>query len=128
MFAVRVARLRGAPAMVASVFDPLPRSGRWGTVLLLDGNLGIGGDPAALLARVRTLLRPGGRVLAELDRPGVRSHAVGLRLVVGERATGPVPWAVVGVDSLPEMAERAGLCLTSLWTAADRWFARLDRP
>ncbi len=48
--AVAIAHCRGARAIRASVFDELPGSGRWRTALLLDGNIGIGGDPAALLA------------------------------------------------------------------------------
>src|SRR5206468_10570518 len=47
--AVRLARSRGAMVLQRSVFDPLPRPGGWGTALLLDGNVGIGGDPGRLL-------------------------------------------------------------------------------
>src|SRR5207244_2901221 len=56
--AVSLARSRGAAVLQRSVFDPLPRSGGWGTALLLDGNVGIGGDPARLLRRVGSLIRP----------------------------------------------------------------------
>src|SRR4029453_1954232 len=42
-----VARPRGALVLLRSVFDPIPGEGRWGTVLLLDGNVGIGGDERA---------------------------------------------------------------------------------
>ena len=56
--AVRVARLRGAPAIEACVFERIPGAGTWGSALLLDGNIGIGGAPVALLARLRELLRP----------------------------------------------------------------------
>ncbi|UFR00777.1 class I SAM-dependent methyltransferase [Streptomyces sp. Go40/10] len=55
----------GGQALRRSVFDPLPGEGRWGTVLLMDGNIGIGGDPRALLDRVARLLRPGGLLIAE---------------------------------------------------------------
>ena len=61
--AVRVARLRGAPAIEASVFERIPGAGTWGSALLLDGNIGIGGAPDARLARLRELLRPDGEVL-----------------------------------------------------------------
>lgn len=62
-----VARTRGlgGAALLRSVFDPLPGEGRWGTLLLLDGNIGIGGDPAALLARAADLLGVGGLLIAE---------------------------------------------------------------
>jgi SAM-dependent methyltransferase len=61
-----VARTKGtgAPVLCRSVFDRLPGEGRWGTALLADGNIGIGGDPGALLHRVRQLLAPGA------ERPG----------------------------------------------------------
>jgi SAM-dependent methyltransferase len=49
--AVRQTLARGVPALLRSVFDALPGEGRWGTVLLADGNIGIGGDPVALLDR-----------------------------------------------------------------------------
>lgn len=47
-----------------------PAKGGWGHVLLADGNIGIGGDPAALLRRTVSLLRPDGTVLVELAPAG----------------------------------------------------------
>jgi 2-polyprenyl-3-methyl-5-hydroxy-6-metoxy-1,4-benzoquinol methylase len=44
--AVARAREAGAAALHRSVFDALPAQGRWATVLLADGNIGIGGRPA----------------------------------------------------------------------------------
>ena len=55
----------GGRALRRSVFEPLPGEGRWDTVLLMDGNIGIGGDPHALLRRVLRLVAPGGRLVAE---------------------------------------------------------------
>lgn len=43
---VRLARTRGAPVLRGSVFEDL--TGGWGTVLLLDGNIGIGGGRVLL--------------------------------------------------------------------------------
>ena len=63
--ALTVARRRGAPVLHRSIFERVPGQGRWGTALLLDGNIGIGGVPDALLRRVATLLRVNGRVLVE---------------------------------------------------------------
>ncbi|MGH9215053.1 MAG: methyltransferase domain-containing protein, partial [Acidimicrobiales bacterium] len=51
--AVAEAVRRRAAVLARSVFGPLPGEGRWGTVLLLDGSIGIGGDPEALLNRAR---------------------------------------------------------------------------
>ena len=57
-----LARVRGARVVEGSIFDASePRSSRWATALLLDGNIGIGGDPSALLPRVGQLLRPAAR-------------------------------------------------------------------
>ena len=56
--AVRLARRRGAEVVHGSVFGDVPARGGWRTALLLDGNIGIGGDPAALLARVAGVLAP----------------------------------------------------------------------
>ena len=58
--AVRQARRRGAPAMRGDVFAALPGEGRWNHVLLADGNIGIGGDPCALLARCVSLMAADG--------------------------------------------------------------------
>ena len=54
--AVRSARRRGAPAARVSVFADVPGDGDWATALLLDGNIGIGGEPVPLLTRVHALL------------------------------------------------------------------------
>jgi len=54
--AVACARAHGREVEQLSVFDPLPAEGAWSTALLFDGNIGIGGDPARLLTRVRELL------------------------------------------------------------------------
>ena len=49
--AVLLARSSGALALQRDVFGHLPATGRWATVLLADGNIGIGGDPLSLLRR-----------------------------------------------------------------------------
>ena len=43
-------------ALQRDLFDALPGEGRWETALLADGNVGIGGDPVALLRRTRELV------------------------------------------------------------------------
>jgi SAM-dependent methyltransferase len=124
--AVALARRRGAPVLRRSVFDPLPGEGAWATALLLDGNIGIGGAPASLMRRIRELLRDDGRVLAEVERPGIRSGALRVRIERGAHATSWFPWALVGADRLGSLAGRAGFELTELWTRSGRWFARLE--
>ena len=123
--AVRIAAGRGAPVLLRSVFDRLPDEGAWGSALLLDGNVGIGGDPVALLRRLRRVLRRGGRVLVEVDPPGTRTESFRAR-IEGARAGGWFPWATVGCDALRALAVASGLRLTELWTAEERWFGSLD--
>ncbi len=123
--AVRVARRRGAPAIEASVFAAIPGAGTWGSALLLDGNIGIGGAPEALLARLRELLRPGGEVLVELAPPGVAATCERISLELGERRSGAFAWAYVGVDAIAAPARAAGFMVAERWQHERRWFARL---
>jgi SAM-dependent methyltransferase len=135
--AVRLARFRGATALRRDVFEPLPGHGRWRNVLLADGNIGIGGDPAALLRRCRTLLARDGRLHIELAPPGARSwageavlstaeatrHQETPRGAAGEAA--PLRWAVVAADDLASLAATAAMRTLTTWTEAGRWFATL---
>lgn len=124
--AVQVARARGARVFEGSIFDALPaHTPAWSTALLLDGNIGIGGSPARLLARLRSLLAPGGEVLAELEAPGTPLRTGRVRLE-GTAAVSPwFPWARVGTDAIDGFAALAGLTVTETWEVQDRWFARL---
>lgn len=121
--AVRLARARGAAAAVGSVFGPVPGAGAWGTVVLLDGNLGIGGNPTALLVRIRTLLAEGGTVLCDVEPPGQPTRSLTLALA-GSTAP-PQPWAQVGADGLAGAAGPAGFVVRQRWSAEGRWFAEL---
>jgi SAM-dependent methyltransferase len=126
--ALALARANGAPVLERSIFARVPGARRWRTALLLDGNIGIGGDPAALLARTGELLIPGaGRVLVETAAPETRAVARTVRLEVG---AGLGPWfelSVVGLDALPDVARRAGFVVDVSWNVGDRWFASLSR-
>ncbi|MDX3093035.1 class I SAM-dependent methyltransferase [Streptomyces sp. ME19-03-3] len=126
--AVARTRQRGGSAVRRSVFDRLPGEGRWDTVLLMDGNVGIGGDPFALLTRLCALTAPGGRLLAE-----AAPHDADERLVVrvedGQGRHGrPFPWARLGVTVLLRTAEDAGWVTAGRWSAAGRSFVELRRP
>lgn len=125
--AVAAARRRGAQVLHRSVFDRLPHEGEWGTALLLDGNVGIGGDPEALLRRIRRLLAPGGRALVEVEPPGEVTRRLRVRAEVeGRPASGWFPWAIVGTDAVAGLARRTGFRSASTWHDATRWFARME--
>ncbi|MEU6096962.1 class I SAM-dependent methyltransferase [Streptomyces sp. NPDC047079] len=126
--AVARTRQRGAAAVRRSVFERLPREGHWGTVLLMDGNIGIGGDPVALLLRLRAVVAPGGRLLAEAAPHDVDEHLT-VRVEDAQGRHGrPFPWARLGTDALLRAADTAGWILTGRWTAEGRPFVELHRP
>ncbi len=107
------------------MFDPLPREGTWASVLLFDGNIGIGGDPSRLLARVRDLMAPDGCVIVELEPPGVHVEFGHVEFEVATGMVGIFPWCWVGCDEIGALAAGSGLRVDD-WRAVDgRWFARL---
>ncbi|MFH8771254.1 class I SAM-dependent methyltransferase [Streptomyces sp. NPDC017958] len=119
----------GGQALRRSVFDPLPGEGRWGTVLLMDGNIGIGGDPRALLHRMGQLLAPGGLLIAETDRLDLdeRTRVQVVDVAHGRALIGdPFPWARIGTPALLRLADRAvEWRAEAQWTAGDRRFVAL---
>lgn len=125
--AVAEAARRGAPVLQRSVFGQLPGEGRWGTALLLDGNVGIGGDPIGLLRRLATLLRPDGLVVAELARTGGCQQLV-VRLRVGPELGPRFPWATVDVDTWASVAADAGLRPGDVIEVGGRAFGTAVRP
>ncbi len=125
--AVALTRRRGTNALRHNVFDPLPGEGRWATVLLLDGNVGIGGDVDALLARVTALLAPDGRVIVEIDPDDVVDESAVVRFAVGDDPLGPpFRWCFVGLDALRSSARRCGLSVVDHWCSDGRHFAELQ--
>ncbi|MBI0381078.1 methyltransferase domain-containing protein [Streptomyces albiflaviniger] len=117
----------GGPALCRSVFEPLPGEGRWGTALLIDGNIGIGGDPRALLARVAQLMAPDGLLIVEAAAADV-DERLRVRLDDGRGDVGTAfPWARVGLRALLRHAHAAGWSPVEQWTARDRGFVSLRR-
>ena len=78
--AVRLARRRGAPVAHQSIFDAVPDTGRWRCGLLLDGSIGIGGNPESLLRRVSGVLSKRGRLLVETVHPQQASEDLHVRV------------------------------------------------
>ena len=125
--AVRATRARGGLAVRARLAERLPSEGRWGTVLLMDGNIGIGGDVGAVLRRCRQLLTAGGRVVAEVDGSPTRSDTRRVRLT--EAATGrsaDLEWTRMGTEPVKALASRLDLLLTEEWAAGGRVFLALQ--
>jgi SAM-dependent methyltransferase len=123
--AVELARRSGAPALRRDVFGPLPGAGRWSTVLLADGNVGIGGDPWRVLSRAGELLKNGGRCVAEFDC-GTRGVVQRWVRLESARTVGPwFRWASVGVDSARRLAGDVGLTITSTHAIGNRALATL---
>ncbi|MHA3024206.1 methyltransferase domain-containing protein [Mycobacterium sp. BMJ-28] len=126
--AVQLARRSGAPALRRDVFGPLPGAGRWQTVLLADGNIGLGGDPLRILSRARDLMRRDGVCLAEFDSApgGVRRRWVRLETA---NTIGPwFRWATVGIDNAVPVAAAAGLAVIGIHPIGDRVLASLALP
>jgi SAM-dependent methyltransferase len=123
--AVHIAQEQGLPVLCRSVFQDLPGEGTWGTALLIDGNIGIGGDPTALLMRCAQLVRGDqGRVLIETHPDRDRDRVFDGMLVDDlQRESLPFPWAEVGAEALRRYAAAAGLVLHREWTTQRRSFA-----
>jgi len=125
-YAVALTRQRGMNALRRSVFGTLPGEGRWATVLLLDGNVGIGGDVDALLRRVMSLLAPGGRLLVEIDPDDTVDECTLVRFAVRNEPLGPsFRWCFVGLGGLRSSARRCGLVVVHAWRSGGRHFAEL---
>lgn len=123
--AVGAARRRGCAVLHRSVFDRLPREGRWGSAFLIDGNIGIGGDAPRLLRRLRQVLAGNGRVLAEVEPPGVPTVVSRARVEHGHHCGPWFPWARVGIDGIDAIARAAGLRTTWTHEQEGRWFVQL---
>ncbi len=121
------ARARGVPVLERCVFDRVPGAGRWRSALLLDGNLGIGGDPVLLLRRVRELVAADGRVLVEVEPPGAGLVPCRVRFEIAGTAGPWFDWTRVDAPGLNTVCDGADLSVLKRWCDDDRWFAWIGR-
>lgn len=124
--AVEFTLQRGALALARDIFSRLPGEGRWRTVLVMDGNCGIGGDVPALLQRLVELTSDDGIVIIEAATtvPGTDDVLTASFSTDGE--DGPTfPWAIASADVLQSYAEQAGLALVQRWSHSERDFLML---
>ena len=125
---IDAARASGLPVVQGSIFDAVPREGAWQTVLLVDGNIGIGGDVDALLARCAELTSPTGEIVVELHPDDTRDRTYTGRLVDPSGAASETfPWAEIGLTSIVARAETLGLGLRQRWSSDGRSFCRLAK-
>ncbi|MCX2933195.1 methyltransferase domain-containing protein [Mycobacterium sp. CVI_P3] len=123
--AVSLARRSGAPALLRDVFEPLPGTGRWQTVLLADGNVGLAGDPRRILRRAAELLGAGGHCVVEFD-PGTAGVLTRWVRLESPHSIGPwFKWASVGIDCAAALAEEVGLALVGIHQIGQRVVATL---
>ncbi|MDV6263094.1 class I SAM-dependent methyltransferase [Rhodococcoides yunnanense] len=106
--AVEMTNHRGGRAMQQDIFAALPGAGQWSHVLLADGNIGIGGDPAALLTTVRSLLHETGTAIVE-SAFEIDDRSTMVRWETGDSVGEWFSWASVGVSALYALAVTAGL-------------------
>lgn len=112
--AVQLTRLRGGVAIRRDVFAPLPAEGFWQQVMLIDGNIGIGGAPTRMLQRAAKLLAPDGIVIVEIEGPATALSREMLRWETETHVSQWFPWARVGADALDQIADAAGLLVRSI--------------
>jgi glycosyltransferase A (GT-A) superfamily protein (DUF2064 family)/SAM-dependent methyltransferase len=125
--AVLKARSRGALAIQSSLADRLPAEGRWGTVLLMDGNIGIDGDVTALLQRCRTLLMPGGSIMVEVDSRPTWHQTRRVRLTADRFGySAELAWTRIGAAAVRRLAIPLDLLVVEEWTADRRAFLSLQ--
>ena len=89
--AVEVCRLRGVRDVVLADLNELPGDRQWGAVLLLCGNLGLGGsweNSRRLLKRLAQQTAPGGLLVGDTVDPGGPPQ-IGLRIRYRDMVT---PW------------------------------------
>jgi SAM-dependent methyltransferase len=125
--AVRGTRSRGALAIQARLSERLPAEGRWETVLLMDGNIGIDGNVGDLLERCRDLLVPGGAIIVEVDPRPAWHQTRRVRLTADDSGcSAELMWTRTGAAAVRRLAGRLDLLVVEEWTAGSRAFLSLQ--
>ncbi|AXI80149.1 class I SAM-dependent methyltransferase [Peterkaempfera bronchialis] len=117
----------GGIALCRSVFDRLPAEGDWQTALLIDGNIGIGGDPHALLRRCIRLVTATGVLIVEVGPHDVEERCTARFEDIHNHQGPPFPWARLGAPALRRIAEDLALSVTDQWKYGNRCFLTLGR-
>jgi SAM-dependent methyltransferase len=125
--AVEMTRRRGGTALRRNLFAPLPAEGSWEQILLIDGNIGIGGDPVRTLRRAAELLAHGGTVVVEIESPATTLCHEMLRWETEQHLGHWFPWSRVGASSFGAIAQTAGFVVNDVVDIHDRVMAVL-RP
>jgi len=126
--AVAQTAARGGSVLLRAVEHRLPGEGRWVTVLLADGNIGIGGAPEVLLSRCHDLLVAGGVVLVEADPDDDADRRLSMTLHCADgRSSSPIPWARVGSRPLVRLAGPLGFVADEEWRVDGRVFIALRK-
>lgn len=126
--ALEVAARLGGSFVKGSVFDRVPGEGMWQTALLVDGNVGIGGDIPSLLARCRDLLSTTGEIVVELNAdPDHEAHYFAEVVDSHGNRSDSFPWAEIGLERIRLLLDRLGLTLVQSWELDERAFCRLAR-
>ncbi|MBT2534278.1 methyltransferase domain-containing protein [Arthrobacter sp. ISL-48] len=125
--AVRRACGRGVHALEQSIFAAVPHSGHWQSVILLDGNIGIGGGVTSLLRRCRQVIAPSGTLLVEVDAEDIdTAYSAVLEDWHGNRSE-PFSWARTGAAGLMIRTHATGWIVTEIRHVQGRVFCWL-RP
>jgi SAM-dependent methyltransferase len=125
--AIEIATEAGLTVLERSVFDALPIEGTWQTALLVDGNIGIGGDVRAMLLRCRELLSATGEIVVELhDDIDRDSTYTGTLVDARGHESANFPWAEIGLRPMIAVAHDVGLTLAQAWQLGGRSFCRLS--
>jgi hypothetical protein len=72
-------------------------------------------------------LKPlGGKILVEVEGPGIAGGRLQARIETAVRSSSWFPWARVGVDDLEALGAACGLTVGDVWQRRGRWFGMLE--